>query len=352
MADENKAGDISKTLEGSAVHATTRGQADQDSDGEKAELMESGEAGSGESIPADGGSAKAQAEAKGVHFWLALYLLISSTMLIVNKGVMLVLPFTNLALALQAAASVGILHLARSQGHCDFDDFNMVKGKKWTTVMLAWLFPMICNMQALKYTNVETVIIFRMLSIVAIACGDVYWFNKTFSQRAQISMGVLVLGGLVYALNDSFFDPLGYIWSFAYFFATVLNALYIKWVFNTVPQMGNWEKTYYNNLMGIPVLLFQALVTESIPGFFSTLLNMDLPSLIMVIVSCIMGFGISLAGTMCRDLVSATSFNVAGNVNKFLTVLLSMVMFNSYPGAVAVLGLLMALGGGASYAFS
>ena len=37
---------------------------------------------------------------------------------------------------------------------------------------------------------------------------------------------------------------------------------------------------------------------------------------IIVLLSCFVGTAISHAGTTCRDLLSATSFNVAGNLNK------------------------------------
>jgi hypothetical protein len=50
------------------------------------------------------------------------------------------------------------------------------------------------------------------------------------------------------------------------------------------------------------------------------MLGMSIGGWLVILLSGVMGTAISVAGTNTRDLLSATSFNIAGNVNKFLSV--------------------------------
>jgi hypothetical protein len=84
--------------------------------------------------------------------------------------------------------------------------------------------------------------------------------------------------------------------------------------------MSNWEKTYYNNIMALPVTFLLLLFTERVPDIISSMLSMSLGGWLVILLSGVMGTAISVAGTNTRDLLTATSFNMAGNVNKFLSV--------------------------------
>jgi hypothetical protein len=191
--------------------------------------------------------------------------------------------------------------------------------------MFAWLLPMVVSMIALKYSTVETVVVFRTLSTFGVALGDRYFFGKQFSSPALVCMLATVCGGVVYAAADAHFSGIGYFWGLMYFLATIYNGLYIKLIFTQAVDMSNWEKTYYNNLMALPVTFALVLFTESIPGIFSHLFGMSFGGWLVILLSGVMGTAISVAGTNTRDLLTATSFNIAGNVNKFLSVGFSVV---------------------------
>lgn len=47
---------------------------------------------------------------------------------------------------------------------------------------------------------------------------------------------------------------------------------------------------------------------------------------VVVLMSCIIGIGISISGFMCREAISATSFSVVGNMNKVLTVFINFLV--------------------------
>lgn len=197
--------------------------------------------------------------------------------------------------------------------------------------MFAWLLPMIVSMIALKYLQVEAVVVFRTLSTFGVALGDRYFFGKQFTQPALVAMLVTVGGGVLFALSDAHYTAVGYFWGVMYFLATIYNGLYIKLIFTQSVDMSNWEKTYYNNLMALPVTLLLILGTESVSGIFTAIKDLSFAGWLVILLSGVMGTAISVAGTNTRDLLSATSFNIAGNINKFMSVGFSVVFLYVRP---------------------
>ena len=204
-------------------------------------------------------------------------------------------------------------------------------------------------MKALQLLNVETVIVFRTLSVVMVALGDVYFLNQSFSKAQIIGMMLICVGGLMYALADLNFNLVGYTWASAYLVGIVLNTVVIKQIFMNLPHMDNWEKTFYNNAMGLPLQMCMAVACEDSTLWYSGVSSLSWTGVSVVFGSCVMGFVISLAGTACRDAVSATAFNILGNLNKFVTILFSSILFGSQNSVLALSGLFVSLSGGAIY---
>lgn len=71
---------------------------------------------------------------------------------------------------------------------------------------------------------------------------------------------------------------------------------------------------------------------------------------IMVLLSCIMGLGISISGFVCREMVSATSFSVIGNVNKVFTVFVNYFAWSYHASPLGLACLSICIFGGAYYA--
>mmetsp|Transcript_29833 Transcript_29833/g.77007 ORF Transcript_29833/g.77007 Transcript_29833/m.77007 type:complete len:324 (+) Transcript_29833:166-1137(+) len=287
-----------------------------------------------------------------VAFWLVFYLLCSSTMLIVNKLAVVALPLPNLLLLAQVFASVVLVVLAHFTKLTTVDFNNWSKAWEWRYVMFWWLMPMITNMMALKVVTVETVIIFRTLSVFAVAGGDYFFFGKKFSIIQISGMILIFVGSVVYSSADVNYDAYGYFWAFLYFGATVVNSLYVKMVFDKMTSMSNVEKMYYQNLVAVPALLVLSLIADPLDKLGAAVEDMSLSGVTAVVLSCFMGTMISLAGTFLRDLVSPTSFNIAGNSNKFATVLFSAVLLQAQNTSTALMGLVIALIGGATYALA
>merc|ERR1719247_2518418 len=66
-------------------------------------------------------------------------------------------------------------------------------------------------------------------------------------------------------------------------------------------------------------------------------------------VSCVVGTGISWAGFKCQSVITAAAYTVVGVVNKMLTVLLNVLIWDAHASAVGIGSLLICLGGGVLY---
>ena len=65
--------------------------------------------------------------------------------------------------------------------------------------------------------------------------------------------------------------------------------------------------------------------------------------------SCLFGLAISFFGFSCRRAISATGFTVLGIVNKLLTVVINLVIWDKHSSFVGTVGLLICMVSGVMY---
>ncbi|PHU15514.1 GDP-mannose transporter GONST3 [Capsicum chinense] len=68
-----------------------------------------------------------------------------------------------------------------------------------------------------------------------------------------------------------------------------------------------------------------------------------------VALSCLFGLAISFFGFCCRREISATGFTVLGIVNKLLTVVINLVIWDKHSKLIGTVGLLICMSGGVMY---
>lgn len=279
---------------------------------------------------------------------VGVYILCSSAMLIVNKQAVKALPHPFVVSAMQLFASALFAVMLRGLGQVSFPNPTVSKMWGWKGILLAWVVPILLNMKAMRLVSVETMMMFRSVATVAVAAGDTLLLGTELSPRKLFSCVVISLGGLIYAQNDLQFDLAGYIWGGCYALSMVVNTVYIKHSFNQLKDMGAWEKTFLNNLLATPLVLSLAYGNEGLEMVAQRLVTMEIGGATVVLLSCVMGLGISLSGTKCRDVLTATSFDVLGNCTKYLTLGMSYLLGSS-TSAGSYIGVLIALTGCALY---
>jgi len=131
--------------------------------------------------------------------------------------------------------------------------------------------------------------------------------------------------------------------------STCLYNLYAKFTINTI-HMSASGCSFYNNILGLPLLIGAALYLGEHQTVASSSLGTG--SMIVVGLSGLVGTAISYAGFKVQALVSATSFTVVVNVSKIVSIIFGMLIFKKIPSFQAALGLIMSLSGALLYALS
>ena len=72
-------------------------------------------------------------------------------------------------------------------------------------------------------------------------------------------------------------------------------------------------------------------------------------AILFLLLGCVSGIGIGYSSWWCRDQVSATSFTLIGVMNKCLTVLLNLLIWDQHAPPGGIVSLVLCLVGGAIY---
>jgi GDP-mannose transporter len=231
------------------------------------------------------------------------------------------------------------------------DALEWEKVKAYIGVVAVFVGNIFTNIKALEYSNVETVIVFQTLTSLGIAYGDYKYLNTGMpSNKIIVSLLIVVFGAFCYVMTDSSFRVEGYFWVVLYFIAKITEMLYTKHILDTVP-MTSWGRSFYNNFLGtVPcfcLLLFFGENTK-VKDILETQV-ISFGTVAIVAFSCAVGLGISIAGFMCRELISATSFSVVGNMNKVLAVFINFMIWDYHASSAGLISLSICLAGGAYY---
>merc|ERR1719499_2267177 len=114
--------------------------------------------------------------------------------------------------------------------------------------------------------------------------------------------------------------------------------------------MSKTAITLVNNLSGGLLMIVAAWLHGELGEATAALKQMDIIGGMAVATSCVVGVGISYTGIWAQSLISATSFLVLVNVNKFVIILLEVLAMHKKPlGPRQILGALLSIAAGAGY---
>ena len=222
-----------------------------------------------------------------------VYVMCSSTMLVVNKAAMNALPFSNTVSALQTGVGAVLLYVCRAGGAIEqFPAPTLGKISMWCPVVVVWIIPIALNMAAMRYLTVETLMMFRSITIVLVAMGDYAILGNSLARRQQVACVVISVGGIIYASNDISFHFVGYLWGVSYSFAMLVNSIYTKFAFNQNKSMSTWEKSFLNNLLATPMMLGCMVLFEDVPKIQAAAASLSPLQSVFLALSCVMGLGI------------------------------------------------------------
>ncbi|KAM0607102.1 hypothetical protein ACHAP0_008472 [Verticillium nonalfalfae] len=209
------------------------------------------------------------------------YCFSSISMTVVNKFVVSG-KFWNLNffyLAVQAIVCVTTIQICKNVGMIRvLAPFDQEKAKKWFPISLLLVGMIYTSTKALQFLSVPVYTIFKNLTIIVIAYGEVLWFGGSVTPLALLSFGLMVLSSVVAAWADiqhAIYGSVGehdasaamstlnagYAWMGFNVFCTAAYVLGMRKVIKKM-NFKDWDTMFYNNLLTIPVLIVCSLLLE------------------------------------------------------------------------------------------
>lgn len=270
------------------------------------------------------------------------YGLCSSLLAVINKYAITYFPYPGLLTALQYATSVVGVLVAGKIGLIHHDPLVWGTAKKFLPAAFVFYLAIFTNTNLLKHANVDTFIVFRSSTPVLVALADTFFRKQALPSGYTFASLIVILAGAVgYVITDSAFTVTAYTWAFAYLITICTEMVYIK---HMVTDMGlnTWGFVLYNNFLSLmlsPFFLvamgeYREIAHASFEG------RQWMVSFFSVGLSCLFGLAISFFGFAARKAISATAFTVTGVVNKLLTVVINVLIWDkhaSFPGLVCLL---------------
>ncbi|KAH0470084.1 hypothetical protein IEQ34_001642 [Dendrobium chrysotoxum] len=272
---------------------------------------------------------------------------------IINKWAVMKFPYPGALTALQYLTSaLGVLICGYIKV-LDYDRLDLITMWKFSPAALIFYLSLFTNSELLLHANVDTFIVFRSVVPMFVAVGETLFLMQPWpSFSTWLSLTTIFAGSLIYVLTDYQFNLTAYSWAVAYVISMSIDFVYIKHVVMTI-GLNTWGLVLYNNLEALllfPVELLimgelkkirHEIVDESDWHSFSVVLPVGL--------SCLFGLAISFFGFSCRRAISATGFTVLGIVNKLLTVIINLVIWDKHSTLIGTIGLLICMLGGVLY---
>ena len=283
---------------------------------------------------------------------IVAYSLCSSTLLLTNKMAISYLPIPSVISFIQIVFSA-IAVYALKIGGVPVDDFEYDKVKLYAIYIVAFVGAIYANMQALSHSNVETVIVFRACTPIAVTIIEYFFMDRALPNlRSSISLGMVAFGAIVYCMSDSQFALNGlssYTWVSIYFLLIVFEMTYGKKLTSSVKMNSVWGPVLYCNVLAALPMFLLGYTNGDYIGVSEKLSELPSNGALVLLFTCVTGTLIGYTGWLCRGMVSATTYTLVGVVNKFLTVLLNVIIWDKHSSPYGLFAVCLCLLAGSFY---
>jgi len=270
-------------------------------------------------------------------------------MTVVNKYVVSGRNFSMnfLLLCIQSSVCVLCVSVVKKLGVISFRSFDLADAKAWFPISFLLVTVIYTGSKSLQFLTIPVYTIFKNLTIILIAYGEVIWFGGRVTALTLVSFVFMVISSVVAAWSDvshmstsssggfgsvtSVVATLnvGYIWMFA---NCLTSAAYVLAMRKRIKVTGfsDWDTMFYNNLLSIPVLLLFSFIMED---WGSESLNRNFPPetrsllLFAIAFSGAAAVGISYTTAWCIRITSSTTYSMTGALNKLPVAASGMIFF-------------------------
>lgn len=285
---------------------------------------------------------------------IACYCLASILMTLVNKFVVSGQNFSMnfLLLCIQSTVCCACVTIVKRLGIISFRDFDVQDAKQWFPISFLLVSVIYTGSKSLQYLSIPVYTIFKNLTIILIAYGEVLWFGGRVTGLTLVSFFFMVISSVIAAMADVsttgdldgassvLIDlprvtsvvrnlDVGYLWMML---NCATSAAYVLAMRKRIKSTGfsDWDSMFYNNLLSIPVLALFSIIVED---WGSENLRANFPPetrnllLFAIAFSGAAAVGISYTTAWCVRVTSSTTYSMVGALNKLPIAASGMIFF-------------------------
>ncbi|KAJ0089898.1 hypothetical protein Patl1_13157 [Pistacia atlantica] len=254
------------------------------------------------------------------------YALCSSLLAVINKYAITKFNYPGLLTALQYLTSALGVWVLGKFGFLHHDPFTFDIAKKFLPAASVFYLAIFTNTNLLRHANVDTFIVFRSLTPLLVAIADTAFRRQPCPSKLTFCSLLVILSGAVgYVATDSAFTLTAYSWAFAYLVTITTEMVYIKHMVTNL-GLNTWGFVLYNNLLSLMISpVFWFLTGEHVDVFAAL-----------------------SARTGGRQYLQQ-HLQVTGVVNKFLTVVINVLIWDKHASPFGLVCLLLTIAGGVLY---
>lgn len=175
------------------------------------------------------------------------------------------------------------------------DWFEESKVKAYAIYVVIFILTIFTNMQALSHSNVETVIVFRACSPIAVGIIEYLFMGREApSTRSMASLVAVLIGAVVYCYSElsarGSVSTSTYFWSCLYLILITVEMTYGKVLTSSVQMDSVWGPVLYCNALSVLPMLLLTWSTGDLNGETLELAsNMPIMGVLTLLFSCIVG---------------------------------------------------------------
>nr|CAG8616640.1 14648_t:CDS:2 [Entrophospora candida] len=230
----------------------------------------------------------------------------SILMTVTNKYVLSGYDFNMnfLLLCVQSIVCVLLLKIFKLFNLISYKGIDLELSKTWSPVAFLLVAMIYTGSKSLQFLAIPIYTIFKNLTIIFIAYGEVLWFGGSVTRLMMTSFLLMVFSSIIAASSDSVntvklntFSSIdfGYIWMALNCISSAAFILFMRKRIKST-NFKDYDTVYYNNTLSIPLLVF-------------------------------MTFTISYASAWCIRVTSSTTYSMVGALNKLPMAASGMIFF-------------------------
>lgn len=289
------------------------------------------------------------------------YCLSSILMTLTNKYVLNGLTLNFLVLAVQSSVCILTIGTLKHFGVITYRSFNVDEAKKWSPIAFLLVLMIYTSSKAIQLLSVPVYTIFKNLTIILIAYGEVLWFGGKVTSMTLFSFFLMIVSSVLACYGDKSAATsveannmlvLGYFWMMTNCISSALFVLTMRKRIK-LTNFKDFDTMYYNNLLSIPMLLVSSVFlddwsTENLTSSFPA--DSRNARIFAMIFSGASSVGISYCSAWCVRVTSSTTYSMVGALNKLPIALSGLIFFDAAVNFFSITSIFVGFLAGVVYA--